>query len=254
MIVDDIEQNGEAALMARLDQRFEVLGSAVARTGSIKVSAVIAPIARTGKLGDRHQLDRGDAELKQVVEMARDPGKIAAFAKRADMQFIKHNLFPAAAPPLPVAPVIAPRINDFAGPMDTLGLPARRDRGRPLRPPHSDTAFPAPPRAWRGQTPPPRPGPSAIRPVRRLRGAPPRCAPAAPIAGSEPLRARFRRQRAAYELGASSVSGSAKKKPRCSVSSAFSDGAAASARACGAATAPRPAMSTNKANEWALRL
>ena len=97
MVVDDVEQDREAARVARLDQRLQILGPAIGGSGREELHAVIAPVAPPGKLRDRHQLDRGHAELDEIVEPRDRAGEIAALGKRAEMQFVDDHLFPAAA-------------------------------------------------------------------------------------------------------------------------------------------------------------
>ena len=88
VVVDDVEENGEAALMASLDQPLEVLGPAIAGRRRIKVSAVIAPAAGTGKLGDRHQLYRSRAEHTNMVEVPDRAGEIAGLREGAEVEFV----------------------------------------------------------------------------------------------------------------------------------------------------------------------
>ena len=49
-------------------RRFSSLGAAIGGVRRIEQRAVIAPAAIAGELGDRHELDRGDAELLQMIE------------------------------------------------------------------------------------------------------------------------------------------------------------------------------------------
>ena len=58
----------------------------------VDVDAVVAPAALAGERCDRHQLDRGDAELAQAREV-RDRGvERPLFGERADVQLVEHEL------------------------------------------------------------------------------------------------------------------------------------------------------------------
>jgi hypothetical protein len=77
VVVDDVEQHHQPAGVGGVDQRLEVLragrSGCPARTAE---HAVVAPVARAGEVGDRHQLDGGDAELDEVVERSITPAKV----------------------------------------------------------------------------------------------------------------------------------------------------------------------------------
>ena len=85
VVVDDVEEDGEAAGMAGLDEPLQLLRRAIPRSGRIEENAVISPISSSRKLGDRHQLDGSRAELLDVIEMPDNPSKVAVFGKGADM-------------------------------------------------------------------------------------------------------------------------------------------------------------------------
>ncbi len=125
MVVDDVEEHGEVARMTGVDEALQILGPAVAAVGREDQHAVIAPIPLAGKIRYRHQLDGGDAEAHQVVEVTLDAGEIAARGEGAGMELVEHDLLPAPAAPVGIAPVIAARIDDLARPVHVLGLVAR---------------------------------------------------------------------------------------------------------------------------------
>ena len=58
MVVDDVEEYGEAEPVRGVDETSQVVGRAVAARRREQRHAVVAPVARPGKVGDRHQLDR----------------------------------------------------------------------------------------------------------------------------------------------------------------------------------------------------
>ena len=58
--------------MGTVDQLLELLGRAVGGVGRVGQYAVIAPIALAGKLRQRHQFNRGDAQLGQARQVFLD--------------------------------------------------------------------------------------------------------------------------------------------------------------------------------------
>ena len=129
MVVHDIEQYRDAARVACIDQRFQFLRAAIARARRKPLHAVIAPIMPPGKFRDRHQFDRGDAELGEAVEMRDRAGEIAGLGECAEMQFIDHDLMPRAAAPPDIAPLIGAGIDHLADSVHAIGLMARRRIG-----------------------------------------------------------------------------------------------------------------------------
>ena len=73
VVVDDVEQDREALGVGGVDEPLEALRAAVGRVRGRQVDAVVAPAVRARELGDRHQLDRGDAELAQAAQVRDRP-------------------------------------------------------------------------------------------------------------------------------------------------------------------------------------
>ncbi len=71
VVVDDVEEHREPGAVGGVDEAREPLRAAVGAVRRVHEDAVVAPAALAGKGGDRHQLDRGDAE---VGELAQPPG------------------------------------------------------------------------------------------------------------------------------------------------------------------------------------
>ena len=92
MVVDDVEDHREAAGVGRRDQPGESLGAAVGGLRGAQVDAVVAPAAGARELGDRHQLDRGHAELREPVELPDRGLEGALGAERADVQLVDQQL------------------------------------------------------------------------------------------------------------------------------------------------------------------
>ena len=88
VVVDHVEDHGDAALVAGVDQRLEVVGRAVAVVRRELKHAVVAPAPRAGELRHRHQLNRRDAQFDQLIQK-RDRGPIRSFRRvGADVQFV----------------------------------------------------------------------------------------------------------------------------------------------------------------------
>ena len=59
-------------LVGRLDERLEVVRGAVARLDGERMGRVVAPRPLAGELERRHELDRADAEVPEVLEATPD--------------------------------------------------------------------------------------------------------------------------------------------------------------------------------------
>ena len=122
VIVDDIEENGEPAGMAGLDEPLQFFRPAVLRSGSVGKDAVISPISAARELGNRHQLDGSRAELPDVVEVTDRSGEVAGLGKGTDMELVEDDFFPSAAAPADVAPDMLRGIDDLARTVNAFGL------------------------------------------------------------------------------------------------------------------------------------
>ena len=69
MIVDDVEVDHELPLMRVIDQRFELVRRAIGSIRCERQRAVIAPVALPREIVDRHELDGGDADAGQTIEI-----------------------------------------------------------------------------------------------------------------------------------------------------------------------------------------
>ena len=56
-----------------IDEASEPFGAAVGAVRRGQVDAVVAPAALAGEVGDRHQLDRVDAELRELGQVLAPP-------------------------------------------------------------------------------------------------------------------------------------------------------------------------------------
>ena len=69
VIVDDVEEHHQPALMGGVDQRLQRVRRSIGALGREGQHAVVAPVAGAGKIADRHQLDGSDAEPGEAVEV-----------------------------------------------------------------------------------------------------------------------------------------------------------------------------------------
>ena len=63
VIVHHVEEHHEPAPVRLVDQALQIVGAAVGGVRGERHHAVVAPVARAGEVGERHQLDRGDPEV-----------------------------------------------------------------------------------------------------------------------------------------------------------------------------------------------
>ena len=126
MIVDDVEHHHQPALMRRVDQRLEVVGPAIGAVRCVPQHAVIAPVARAGEIGQRHQFQCGDAGIYQMIEPF-DHRAIGAFlGEGADMGLEDHGLLPRSSVPVSGAPWIGFVIDHLARAKHVIRLKRRR--------------------------------------------------------------------------------------------------------------------------------
>ena len=69
VIVDDIEDHHQSALMRGIDQGFQILRPPIAGVRRKEQHAVVTPVPAARKVRDRHEFDRGDAEVGKCVEL-----------------------------------------------------------------------------------------------------------------------------------------------------------------------------------------
>jgi hypothetical protein len=70
VVVDDVEDDAQTGAVGGVDEARQAVRAAIGRVGGREVDAVVAPPVVAGELGDRHELDVGDAQLGQ----RREPG------------------------------------------------------------------------------------------------------------------------------------------------------------------------------------
>jgi hypothetical protein len=92
VVVDDVEHDGEAEPVGGVDEAGEAIGAAVGMLHGVGEHAVVAPVASAGELGDRHHLDRGDAEFAQSGKVTDRGVEGALGGERADVHLVEHGV------------------------------------------------------------------------------------------------------------------------------------------------------------------
>ena len=123
MVVDDVEEDGERARVAGIDEALEGIGRAVRFMRGEEVDAVVAPALDSGEGVDGHQLDVGDAEVAEIVEFGLRGVEGAFGGEGADVQFIKDGGGERRGFPGGVGPREGGVIEKAGGAVDAAGLP-----------------------------------------------------------------------------------------------------------------------------------
>ena len=134
VVVDHVQYHHDAPGVGTLDQALQIIRPAVSAMGSKRKNSVVAPIARPGKIGQRHQLDSRHAESGKVVELSLERHEGPLGREGSSVQFVDDSFPPRPALPVPLLPIECSRVHDLAWAMNVLRLKAR-GRIRHLRPP-----------------------------------------------------------------------------------------------------------------------
>ncbi len=115
VVVDHVEQHGEASRVAGVDEPLEAVRAAVGLVHSAPQDTVVTPALDAVEAVDRHDLDERDAEIHQVVELLDRRVERAGLGERADVQLVDHSARqrparPALVGPLEGVPVDARRL------------------------------------------------------------------------------------------------------------------------------------------------
>ena len=124
MVVNHVQHHGKAVPVAGVDQALEARRTAVRVLRGERVHAVVAPVAVSGKLRHRHDLESGHAQRGEPGELP-DGGIERAFGRKGpDVHFVKDVLFEGQAFPSGRLPVELRR-DDLGGGVDAIWLEAR---------------------------------------------------------------------------------------------------------------------------------
>ena len=126
MVVDDVENHGEAQTVRRIDEPAEIVGTPVQTRRREQIDAVVAPAEATFKFGNGHDLDHRDADSCQLLELARGRRPRAKPRERPHVQLVRDLSSQRRTGPVVVGPPKRERIDDFRRPVRPLGLKPRR--------------------------------------------------------------------------------------------------------------------------------
>ncbi len=70
VVVDNVEDDGQAKLVRRVDEAAECAGPAIVRLHGVGRHAVVAPVARARRRGNGHDLDHRDAQVLQILQLS----------------------------------------------------------------------------------------------------------------------------------------------------------------------------------------
>ena len=125
MVVDRVEIDHQPEPVGGVDQALEIVRAAVGAVGGVGLHAVVAPVARALEVGERQQLDGGDAERLEVGQPRLQAGIGALRRRGADMALVDHRLLERPPGPGLVGPFEGARVDDLAEARDVLRLEAR---------------------------------------------------------------------------------------------------------------------------------
>ena len=98
VVVDHIEQHGQALAMRRIHKALQRVRSSVWLVNRVERHAVITPAMAALERSYRHQLHMRDSKLGQVIELVRRGIERAFRRKRADVQLVDECRSPEEAP------------------------------------------------------------------------------------------------------------------------------------------------------------
>ena len=104
VVVDHVHHDGEPLLMAGVDKFLQAVGTAVGRLRRVKAGAVVSPVSISGKFCDRHDFNRGNAEIAKIREAGNDAFKRALGRERAGVEFVDDEIFERYAAPALIRP------------------------------------------------------------------------------------------------------------------------------------------------------
>ena len=116
VVEHEVEEHAEPGAVGGVDQPLQAVGPAVGLVRGPEVDAVVAPAAAAREVGDRHQLDRGDAQLGELGQVRDDRVERAVLRERPDVQLVDDQLLERHAVPAGVVPRPRTGIHDARGP------------------------------------------------------------------------------------------------------------------------------------------
>ena len=128
VVVDDVDQHGDAVFVAGLDESLEGVGPAVGRLDGEGIGRIVAPRTVAGKFVDGHEFHRGNAEHLQISDLVgavvEGGGQPILGVVRAGVHLVDHEIVsPNGAEVRRTAPIERRLIVDdgIAGGIDDAG-------------------------------------------------------------------------------------------------------------------------------------
>ena len=125
VVVNHVQHNRQSVLVAGIDKLLQTGGTTVGRLGRVEAGAVVSPISISRDLRDRHDFNRGDAEIAKVGESRNDAFKGPFSGKRAGVEFVDDEILQRDSRPTLVGPAERRGINDAGRTVHAARLPAR---------------------------------------------------------------------------------------------------------------------------------
>ena len=122
MVVDDVEDGGDAEPVGTVDKGAELVRATVETGRRERVDPVIPPAELAGKIRHRHQFETGDPQLGQSWQFAGRFLPVPIRRKGADMQLVNDQLLAATAAPPSIGPAERARIDDLRGAVRAVRL------------------------------------------------------------------------------------------------------------------------------------
>src|SRR6202000_1893549 len=104
VVVDDVEEDGEPAAVAGGHETPQRGWAPVGLVHRPQADAVVSPAVVAGEGGDRHQLNDGDAERRQVIKAADGGFERPLRGEGAGVQFVDHRAADGHTAPAAVGP------------------------------------------------------------------------------------------------------------------------------------------------------
>ena len=104
VIVHHVQENRDAAPVAGIHKCFQTRCAAIRMLHRVRKHAIVAPVARAGKLRHRHDFNGRDAQFLQVVQLLNHAIKRAFCGECAHVQLVQHQFVHGQAAPTRVRP------------------------------------------------------------------------------------------------------------------------------------------------------
>ncbi|CAB4934707.1 unannotated protein [freshwater metagenome] len=124
VVVDDVLDHRETALVAGVDEPLVAGRPAVPLVDGVPGDAVVAPVVRAVEPVHRQQLDEADAEGHQVVQPGDGRVEGAGLGERAHVQLVDHAAGQRPPGPGPVHPAVRGGVEAAGRPVHAVGLAA----------------------------------------------------------------------------------------------------------------------------------